>query len=247
MKQSKRIMNLTGVAMTNALSTLMPGRGIAPVSRVISDLTSRLHNKLEPIPGDFRRCALSAADEPSAEQRAALVERRQHLDERLQPTDNATVLRSVGLLRSVMATQAVDEETRKLQKAAFLMTLTKYPGWAVEAACAQFLEADKGEGVHAPKPGEIAIVCRRLIAEAQYERAKINAVLDAEIYVPPTDAERAEVAKMFADVVAELSEASAGNRTREAGTAHADRLRAQSDLRDREAAIKFKSTEESAA
>lgn len=146
-----------------------------------------------------------------------------------------------------MAVPAASEEIQKLQRAAFLSTLTKYPGWAVEAACAQFLAADVGEGVHAPKPGEIAIVCRRLIAEAQYERAKINAVLDAEVYVPPTDAERAEVAKMFADVVAELSEASAGNRTREAGTAHADRLRAQSDLRDREAAIKSKTTEESAA
>jgi hypothetical protein len=139
------------------------------------------------------------------------------------------------MLRSVMASPAVDVETAKLQRAAFLSTLTKYPAWAVEAACARFLDAAEGEGVHAPKPGEIATVCRRLIAEAQYERAKINAVLDAEIYVPPTDVERAEVARMFASVVAELSSASAGNRTAEAGSAHADRLRAQSDLREAKA------------
>lgn len=134
-----------------------------------------------------------------------------------------------------MAVPNVDDETRKLQRAGFLKTLTKYPGWAVEAACMQFLEADVGEGIHAPKPGEIAIVCRRLIAEAQYERAKINAVLDAEIYVPPTDEERAEVARMFAGVVAELSAGSAGNGTAEAGSAHADRLRAQSELSDAKA------------
>lgn len=224
--------------MTTALSTVTQTKGIVPVSRAVSDLTSRLHNKLEPIPGEWRRCALSAAAEPSAEERQALVERRHHLDERLAPCDSATVLRSVGLLRSVMAVPNVDEETRKLQKAAFLMTLTKYPAWAVEAACAQFLAADQGEGIHAPKPGEIAAVCRRLIAEAQYERAKINAVLDAEIYVPPTDAERAEVSRRFAEIVAELSEASAGNRTSEAGSAHAVRLQALSTLREAEAKAK---------
>ncbi|KAA0117862.1 hypothetical protein CIW48_27040 [Methylobacterium sp. P1-11] len=229
--------------MTTALSTVTQTRGIVPVSRAVADLTSRLHNKLEPIPGEWRRCALSAAAEPSAEERQALVERRQHLDEQLQPCDGATVLRSVGLLRSVMAVPNVDEETRKLQKAAFLMTLTKYPAWAVEAACAQFLEAAQGEGIHAPKPGEIATVCRRLIAEAQYERAKINAVLDAEIYVPPTDEERAEVSRRFAEIVAELSEASAGNRTREAGTAHADRLQALSTLREAEAKAKSQEIE----
>lgn len=236
--------------MAQSLSTLTPGRGIAPVSRAVADLTSRLHNKLEPIPGEWRRCALSSAAEPSAEERQALVSRRQHLDDQLQPCDGATVLRSVGLLRSVMAVQQVDEETRKLQKAAFLMTLTKYPGWAVEAACAQFLEAAKGEGVHAPKPGEIAAVCRRLIAEAQYERAKINAVLDAEIYVPPTDAERAEVSRMFSEIVAELSEASTGNRTSEAGTASAERRQALATLADAKARLthpQSQNTEESAA
>jgi len=147
------------------------------------------------------------------------------------------------MLRSVMAVPNVDDETRKLQKKAFLVTLTKYPAWAVEAACAQFLAADQGEGIHAPKPGEIAAVCRRLIAEAQYERAKINAVLDAEIYTPPTDEERAEVSRRFAEIVAELSEASAGNRTREAGTAHADRLQALSTLREAEAKARSQESE----
>jgi len=171
---------------------------------------------------------LSAAAEPTSEQRTALVERRQHLDERLQPSDNATVLRSVGLLRSLMAVPNVDEETRKLQKAGFLMTLTKYPGWAVEAACAQFLEADVGEGIHAPKPGEIATVCRRLIAEAQYERAKINAVLDAEVYVPPTDEERAQVAEAMAKFAASFAKQTGGDfntiRSNEAGSEHAKRM-----------------------
>ncbi|KTS09716.1 hypothetical protein SB2_11715 [Methylobacterium radiotolerans] len=233
--------------MTNALSTLTPGRGIAPVSRAVADLTSRLHNKLEPIPGEWRRCALSAAAEPSAEERQALVERRQHLDERLQPCDNATVLRSVGLLRSLMAAPNVDEETRKLQKAGFLMTLTKYPGWAVEAACAQFLEADEGEGVHAPKPGEIAKVCRRLIAEAQYERAKINAVLDAEIYTPPTDEERAKVAKAFADFSAAFAQQAGGDfnamKASPGSQAHADRLSALSILKQAEAKAKSEQSE----
>jgi hypothetical protein len=139
------------------------------------------------------------------------------------------------MLRSVMATPAVNEDTAKLQRAAFLITLTKYPGWAVEAACAQFVAADVGEGVHAPKPGEIAIVCRRLIAEAQYERAKINAVLDAEIYAPPTDAEKAEIAKAMADFAASFAAQAGGNFNTisegEAGTVRVERARAQAELR----------------
>ncbi|MBN6820697.1 hypothetical protein JRF84_14025 [Methylobacterium organophilum] len=172
-----------------------------------------------------------------------MAERRAHLDAALQPCDPGTVRRAVGMLRSVMAVPSVDEETQKLQRAAYLSTLTKYPAWAVEKACAQFLEGAEGEGIHAPKPGEIAAVCRRFVAEAQYERAKINAVLDAEIYTPPTDEERAEVSRRFAEIVAELSEASAGNRTREAGSAHADRLSALSTLKQAEAKAKSEQTD----
>ena len=203
--------------MTNALSALKQGHGIVPVTRAVADLTSRLHNKLEPIPGDFRRCALSSAAEPSAVERAALVERRQQLDDSLVPCDAATVRRAVGMLRSVMAVAQASEETQQLQRAAYLTTLTKYPAWAVEAACAQYLDGQHGEGVHAPKPGEIAIICRKLIAEAQYERAKINAVLDAEVYVLPTEDERREVERMHRALVEELAQAAKQN--------HADNLR----------------------
>lgn len=148
--------------------------------------------------------------------------------------------RSVGMLRSVMAVAAVDEPTQKLQRAAYLSTLTRYPGWAVEAACQRFLDGTVGEGIHAPKPGEIATVCRQLIASAQEERARINAVLDAEIYQPPTDAEREMVAKRFAQFAAEtasLSKADDG-RVTPAGADAAERAAAAAhlaELRAREA------------
>ncbi|WP_449411067.1 hypothetical protein [Methylobacterium komagatae] len=139
------------------------------------------------------------------------------------------------MLRSVMAVPQASEETQQLQRAAYLSTLTKYPAWAVEEACARFLGADVGEGIHAPKPGEIAAVCRKLIAEAQYERAKINAVLDAEIYVPPTDAQRAEVAKAMEDFAAGMAKAARNPDPTPAGTDAAERAAHLADLAARKA------------
>jgi len=71
----------------------------------------------------------------------------------------------------------------------------------------QFLDGTSGQGIHAPKPGEIAAVCRSFLAAAQEERAKINAVLDAEVYTLPTDEERAEVARRYDEFVAETARA----------------------------------------
>lgn len=139
------------------------------------------------------------------------------------------------MLRSVMAVPQASEETQQLQRAAYLSTLTKYPAWAVEEACARFLGADVGEGIHAPKPGEIAAVCRKLIAEAQYERAKINAVLDAEVYVPPTEAERAEIAKAMEDFASDMAKAARNPAPTQAGSDAADRAKALADLAARKA------------
>lgn len=104
-----------------------------------------------------------------------------------------------------MAVQQADEATQKLQRAAYLATLTKYPGWAVERACQDFLDATRGEGIHAPKPGEIAAVCRVLIREAQAERARINAVLDAEIVPAPTEEDRKRVQERYEAFVREAT------------------------------------------
>ncbi len=134
-----------------------------------------------------------------------MVARRNDLDAALGGCDEATVRRAVGMLRSVMAVQQADEATQKLQRAAYLATLTKYPGWAVERACQDFLDATRGEGIHAPKPGEIAAVCRVLIREAQAERARINAVLDAEIVPAPTEEDRKRVQERYEAFVREAT------------------------------------------
>lgn len=137
-----------------------------------------------------------------------------------------------------MAAPAVDPETQKLQRQAYLVVLTKFPAWAVETACMQFLDATTGSGIHAPKPGEIAAVCRQLLATAQEERAKINAVLDAEIYTLPTEAEREEVARRYAEFVAETTAAAKMRDDREAeGKAAAlERAKANRELAERLAA-----------
>lgn len=146
------------------------------------------------------------------------------------------------MLRSVMAVATVSDEARSLQRQAFIVTLTRFPGWAVERACVQMLGADVGEGVHAPKPGEIAVLCRRFIVGAQEERAKITAVLDAEIYTPPTEAERRRVAEKLAAFAAETA-AAATTKAKpgpitSTGSDAADKARALAALAEMEAAAR---------
>uniref|UniRef100_UPI0005C450F6 hypothetical protein n=1 Tax=Escherichia coli TaxID=562 RepID=UPI0005C450F6 len=94
--------------MTNALSTVaepaasLPAisGGIPPARPRTAALTGYLHNNLETIPGEFRRYALSAAHEPTSEQRSMLLTRRQEIDDGLIGCDELTIREQIGILRS---------------------------------------------------------------------------------------------------------------------------------------------------
>jgi hypothetical protein len=232
--------------MTRSLSTLaepyrrLPAisNGIPPARERTAALTSYLHNNLEPIPGNFRRYALSAAHEPTAEQRGMLLERRAEIDDGLLGADEATIRERVGLLRAVMASAQAGESTVALARQAFIAVLGRYPNWAVGEACTRFLDGRVGNKVYAPTPAEIAEVCRGLIADALSERARINAILDAEIYQAPSEAERAEVGRRhqaFVEETVRKADARRGSDPR--GEAAVEREQAERDLARRKAKV----------
>ncbi|NEU14648.1 hypothetical protein G3T14_21425 [Methylobacterium sp. BTF04] len=224
--------------MTRSLSTIaLPERrlpafrdGIPPSPQRTAALTAYLHNNLETMPGNFRRYALSAAHEPSAEHRAMLMERRAEIDDGLVGADDITIRERVGALRAVMASASAGAETVAIARQAFIAVLQRYPAWAVTEACTRFLDGRSGNKVYAPTPAEIAEVCRTLVAEPLTERARINAILDAEVYQAPTEADRAEVARRHQAFVEETARAAAMRRTQEGDT------RPRGDAADREAA-----------
>ncbi|MCJ2009788.1 hypothetical protein [Methylobacterium sp. J-092] len=174
-----------------------------------------LHNNLETIPGNFRRYALSAAHEPTAEQKALLLARRDEIDRGLAEADVLTIREQVGILRSSMATAPLGEEAMTLAKRAFILVLSKYPAWAIVEASMRFLDGRAGNKTYAPTAAEMAEVCRRLISEDLAERARINAILDAEIYHAPTEGERAEVERRHQAFVEETARAADARRARQ--------------------------------
>lgn len=199
--------------MTKALLTRaepevrMPAirNGIPPALARTAALIGYLHNNLEPIPGNFRRYALSAAAAPTDEQRAVLLTRRGEIDAGLVGADEVTIRKNVGILRSSMATAQLGPEAMQLAKKGFILVLGQYPAWAVQETTLRFLSGRAGSGTYAPTAAEMANVCRELISDHLAERARINAVLDAEVYHLTSEADRATINRMHAEFVADTA------------------------------------------
>lgn len=170
-----------------------------------------------------------------------LMERRAEIDDGLAAADDDTIKEKVGALRAVMASAQASVETLTIARQAFIAVLSRYPAWAVTEACTRFLDGRAGNKVYAPTPAEIADVCRGLVADALTERARINAILDAEVYQAPTEAERAEVARRHQAFVEETARAASSRRLREGderrGSDAASRAEAERILAERKAEI----------
>ncbi|MFH7191116.1 hypothetical protein ACHWGL_29860, partial [Klebsiella pneumoniae] len=124
-----------------------------------------------------------------------------------------------------------------LAKRAFIIVLGKYPAWAIVETAMRFLDGRAGNKTYAPTAAEMAEVCRRLISEDLAERARINAILDAEIYHAPTEQERAEVERRHQAFVEETARAVDARRSRQddrqAPEVTVERAQAVADLEER--------------
>ncbi|WP_437871554.1 hypothetical protein ACSD7O_24910 [Methylorubrum extorquens] len=152
---------------------------------------------------------MSAAAAPTDEQRAVLLTRRGEIDAGLVGADEVTIRENVGILRSSMATAQLGPQAMELAKKGFLLVLGQYPAWAVQETTLRFLDGRAGSGTYAPTAAEMANVCRELISDHLAERARINAVLDAEVYHLTSEADRATINRMHAEFVAETTARSA--------------------------------------
>lgn len=224
--------------MTQALSTMTP-RHVLPMADTKTDTLIRAFtNRLEE-GSDWRRRALPARLAPTDEQRQMIAMRVEQIDRWLAPSRPAAIVRAVGLVRAGLATPAgSSDDVFQI----YVNVLKPFPEPVVEDICNRFLDGRLGDRVYAPQAAQIAHECRLAVADALAERGRIMLVLDAEVYDTPTEAERedikAKLAAFLAETGAKSQSAVRDGKVTENGSAHADRLRAQSDLRDREAAIK---------
>ena len=123
----------------------------------------------------------------------------------LAPAPQAAVIRAVGSLRQVLATQETSEEGRAIAKGLYLAALVRYPAWAVEQVCNRYVNGFLGDRKFMPSPADLAHEVRKLIEPQVAERARLIRVLDAEVIadVDPEMAERARTAA--ADLAARLT------------------------------------------
>ncbi len=187
------------MSSTRAVSnsrTILP----VPASPALEAMVGRFGNALEASSSDFRRMAISAAAAPSAEARAVMQDRLALVEGWLAPAGPAEVDRMIGSLMQVMAAPATGEDSQRIALGLYRSVLAPLPAWAIAAACRRFLDGSAGGGTFAPTPAELASEVRSLIAKQIDERARLLRVLNAEILPEPTQADRAKVAQLAADL-----------------------------------------------
>lgn len=175
-----------------ALSTqpILKSSPPAIVSRALDTAISKFTNALEAKPGTATRKVIPAESAPSDDERRALAGRKADLDQSLTPATEAALVRSVGALRVAFPAAGDTEENLRLAMGLYVKALSPYPEWAVNEVCRQYLEGRRGSGTFAPPAPEMAKACREEVSKFVDERAKITAVLEAEV-LPPIDEEKA--------------------------------------------------------
>lgn len=177
---------------------------VAP-SRELVSVVDRLTNALEAIPGG-RRMQVRDVAAPTDAEKSVLVARREALLTTLQPAHPDEIGRAISMMRQAFdGGPAMSQEDISTTRKLYVMALSPFPMWAVSEACRQVIEGKAGlNTAFAPKPPQMAELCRSLVMPFREEKGRIDAILTAEVYTLPSDEERARIAAGFDELVAGL-------------------------------------------
>ena len=181
-----------------------PSTMTAPSSttRAMADLTGLFHGRLQEIPGNFRRKAISASLAPTVAERGVLEARRDELQAALCQGGKAHQPAAAQLV-FVFPAFGADEISDAATIERLVGTLAPYPVWAVSEAVQRFRHNravtawDRGR---CPTEPQIVAEVRAIMAPVEAELHRISSILDAEVLPEPTEADRAKVAQLAADL-----------------------------------------------
>lgn len=176
----------------NAITTRSKSSPLVP-TRAMDDLIGRLMGQMTPVSAVPGLYEISDACAPSAEARGALQGRADHLASGLTAAEPEAISRCITSLGVVLPSRSTNAEAAKMELALTVEALKAFPEWAVANVCRRYLDGRLGNGRYAPTPPELAKACRELIAPFQAEAAKIQRILNAQVYREPTEEERARV------------------------------------------------------
>lgn len=187
--------------MARTLAKLTPRGTLAPADTRTDSLVRTFAGRLEE-GSDWRRRALPSRLAPTDEERELMQARLDDVDRWLSPSRRAAIVRAVELMRGnlVIPNSASDDAVD-----GYVLILSPFPEPVIENVCARFMHGHLGDRVYAPMPAQVAHECRLAIADTLAERGRLNAILDAEVYAAPSEADRKKVADMHAEFVAETA------------------------------------------
>jgi hypothetical protein len=127
---------------------------------------------------------------PTDGERTFLRQRLDLLGQWLAPASEVAINAELAALFVAMATGKADsaKETSTLHRI-YREDLAELPGFALVKACANFRRGDVGDGKFVPKPGEIRKEAMRIAKPFLEERARVQAVMSAEVPNPPESLE----------------------------------------------------------
>lgn len=225
--------------MGQTLSTVTSGRFLVPADKQTASITHRLWALLRES-DSFRNDAIPDRLALTKPERAMLEVRLQEIDRHLAPARPAAIKRSVGMVKGLMASTAVDGQSAAQVLDGYAMVLAQFPQAVVEDVCMRFLDGRLGNRVYAPTPAEIAHECRKDpdLVEAKAERYRIESVLNAEVYRTPSPQEQSEIQNEFNRLVADMAKGSdARPVTSRPGPSPEEREKAQQILAERRAEV----------
>lgn len=175
-------------------TTTSPGSSPVPATRAQLDLVAKFTNRLEDDPDNFRRKLLSAKLAPCGAERAALVDRREHLLDALTPSPE-TLRPVVIALLSGFPTYGADREAAGAVVSLVCRALNDVPTWAVQEAAGRFIKGNARipwNPAQAPTAPQIRAEALQAMLPVETELHRLNSVLDATLVdTDTTDDERA--------------------------------------------------------
>ena len=147
---------------------------------------------------------------PNDVQRNYLQRQFNSLTDGLHNASRDDIIREIAMLFRMMAVKDCDPDEMGAVIEVYAADLRELPLWAVSAACGAYRMGTVGDGIFAPKVGELRRYALAGVQKLRNEREKINRVLSAAV-LPKLENNHADVAarvrQMAADCVKDLQRA----------------------------------------
>lgn len=116
----------------------------------------------------------------------------------LRPADENALKRAIAAMRAAFPAASDGHENAMMTVNLYVVALKSFPEWAVNEACRKALNGTIGANPgFAPTPPQVAIACRAAVSKLADERAKIEAILNAEVAQHTTTEDRARAVERW--------------------------------------------------